>query len=262
MHVCHAFHMHEPGTAARILIWTCDVWWAGSCCACIPSHSFKQHSIAYSVLPNHDFSVLDPANMPYWTTKYPLLSRRAPARLFYGLRFPFQLPLPLATPKRCLFSLQVKLKQPCRLVTMNLFPQAWPQERGTVWLLCTSATAAASPLLRQYGQRYMCSLCFGGRSMCCTGRADSKETSLEAVNSYGRRLHAALNTVGCRCAGKDSAQSCSEVLARGALRGVAAQHAQHRGSKGAQAALGVRGEAVPLPRQQLLPKQLPLQLQA
>ena len=26
MHVSHAFHMHEPGTDARI--WTCDVWWA------------------------------------------------------------------------------------------------------------------------------------------------------------------------------------------------------------------------------------------
>ena len=26
MHVSHAYHMHEPGTDARI--WTCDVWWA------------------------------------------------------------------------------------------------------------------------------------------------------------------------------------------------------------------------------------------
>ena len=75
-------------------------------------------------------------------------------------------------------------------------------------------------------------------------------------------MHAAAMRIGCRRAGKDSAQGCGEVLARRALHRVAAQHTQHGGSNSAQAALGVGGEAVPLPRQRLLPAQLPLQLRA
>lgn len=64
----------------------------------------------------------------------------------------------------------------------------------------------------------------------------------------------------CRTFAEDSTQGGCELLARGPLGRVAAQHAQHGCPDRAQLSLDVGSEAVALPRQWILPKQLPLHL--
>ena len=58
MHVSHTFHMHEPGTDARI--WTCDVWWAAHIgaaficnivwCICLSNRVCRAHVLRHCKL--------------------------------------------------------------------------------------------------------------------------------------------------------------------------------------------------------------------